>query len=108
MIVWSSLICFLPMPVTIGDYIYGVNPSKYMITSIDRGGIGDNIYFNNGSQQMTIEAQKTKILASIQSRGWMTTEIFWKAAKELEAAGQIKMGDKYFTGGNLKPVWVAP
>jgi len=44
MIVCSSLICFLPMPVTIGDYIYGVNPSKYLITSIDLGPISDNIY----------------------------------------------------------------
>jgi hypothetical protein len=57
---------------------------------------------------MTIEAQKTKILAAIAARGWQTTEIFWNAAKELEAEGKIRMGDRYFTGGNRKPVWVAP
>ncbi len=56
---------------------------------------------------MTTAAQKEKILAAIAARGWQTTEIFWNAAKELEAEGKIKLGDKYFTGGNLKLVWVA-
>lgn len=56
---------------------------------------------------MTIATQKEKILAAIAARGWMTTEIFWNAAQELVAEGRIKMGDKYFTGGNRKPVWVA-
>jgi hypothetical protein len=56
---------------------------------------------------MTIATQKDKILAAIAARGWATTEIFWKAAQELVAEGRIKMGDRLFTGGNRKPVWVA-
>lgn len=50
---------------------------------------------------------KDKILASIKSRGWATMEIHFSAAKELEAAGFIKRGERFFTGGNRKPVWVA-
>lgn len=50
---------------------------------------------------------KVKILAAIQSRGWFTVEIYAAAAQELEDAGLIKRSDRYFTGGNIKPVWVA-
>ena len=56
---------------------------------------------------MTQEAKRQKILAAITSRGWFTCEIYWNEAQEMEAAGLIKMGDRYFTGGNRKPVWVA-
>lgn len=56
---------------------------------------------------MTTANQKTKILAAIATKGWATTEIYWAAAQELVAEGRIKMGDRYFTGGNRKPVWVA-
>ncbi len=56
---------------------------------------------------MTTATQKEKILAAIAARGWATTEIFWAAAQELKAEGRIKMGDKYFVGGNRLPVWVA-
>lgn len=56
---------------------------------------------------MTKEAKKSKILATIEIRGWFTTEIYWNEANELKQAGLIKMGDHYFTGGNRKPVWVA-
>jgi hypothetical protein len=56
---------------------------------------------------MTTEQKKQKILACIASRGWFTMEIYWNEARELEAAGLIQFGDRYFTGGNRKPVWVA-
>jgi hypothetical protein len=56
---------------------------------------------------MTNTEKKTKILAAIAARGWFTAEIYFTEARELAAEGLIKMGDKYFTGGNRKPVWVA-
>ena len=56
---------------------------------------------------MTKEAKKEKILAAIAARGWFTCECYWNEAAELKAEGLIKMGDRYFTGGNRKPVWVA-
>lgn len=56
---------------------------------------------------MTAEQKKDKILACIASRGWFTSEIYGKEAEELKAAGLIKLGSKYVTGGNRKSVWVA-
>lgn len=57
---------------------------------------------------MTSEQKKEKILACIAARGWATREIYYKEADELYKAGLIKLGDRYFTGGNRKSVWVAP
>ena len=56
---------------------------------------------------MTAEQKKEKILGSIKARGWCSAEIYWKEACDLRDAGLIKLGDRYFTGGNLKRVWVA-
>lgn len=56
---------------------------------------------------MTNEQKKEKILAAIAARGWFTAECYWKEARELEAAGLIRLGDRFFTGGNRKSVWVA-
>lgn len=56
---------------------------------------------------MTTVQKQAKILAAIAARGWFTFEIYWTEARALEAAGTIKLGTRYFTGGNLKPVWVA-
>jgi len=56
---------------------------------------------------MTTEAKQTKILAAIENRGWFTAEIYWKEANGLKTSGQIKMGDRYVLGGNVKRVWVA-
>jgi len=56
---------------------------------------------------MTTADKKAKILAAIAARGWFTAEIYWNEANELKAAGIIKMGDRYFLGGNRKSVWVA-
>ena len=56
---------------------------------------------------MTLTAKQTKILSVIASRGWCSTEIYWNDAAALRDAGLIKMGDRYFTGGNRKMVWVA-
>jgi hypothetical protein len=56
---------------------------------------------------MTNEQKKEKILAAIAARGWFTAECYWKEARELEASGLIRLGDRFFTGGNRKPVWVA-
>lgn len=53
------------------------------------------------------EAKQEKILAAIASRGWFTAEVYFNEARALREAGLIKMGDRYFTGGNRKPVWVA-
>jgi hypothetical protein len=55
---------------------------------------------------MTAEQKKQKILAAISSRGWFTTECYWNEACELSAAGLIRLGDRFFTGGNRKSVWV--
>ena len=56
---------------------------------------------------MTAEQKKEKILAAITVRGWSLAELYFSTAKELEAEGKIKLSDRYFTGGNLKNVWVA-
>jgi len=56
---------------------------------------------------MTAEEKKQKILAAIASRGWATVDVYWNQACELRDAGLIKLGDRFFTGGNRKPVWVA-
>lgn len=56
---------------------------------------------------MTVEQKKQKILAAIASRGWFTTECYWNEARALEAEGLIRLGDRFFTGGNRKSVWVA-
>jgi hypothetical protein len=58
-------------------------------------------------KQMTKEAKQTKIIESIKARGWFTKEVYFNEAKDLLSAGIIKSGERYFTGGNLKPVWVA-
>ena len=57
--------------------------------------------------EMTKEAQKAKILATIEVRGWSLAELFFAAGRELQAEGKVKMADRYFTGGNRKNVWVA-
>lgn len=56
---------------------------------------------------MTADQKKQKILAAIASRGWFTADIYWTQACELRDAGMIKLGDRFFTGGNRKTVWVA-
>ena len=56
---------------------------------------------------MTAEAKKQKILASIASRGWFTAEIYFQEARQLEDDGAIKMGERFSVGGNRKSVWVA-
>lgn len=56
---------------------------------------------------MTSEQKKQTILSAIASRGWFTADIYWADAQTLKAEGKIKMGTRYFTGGNLKTVWVA-
>jgi hypothetical protein len=56
---------------------------------------------------MSTDQKKEKILAAIQARGWASAEIYWDAACELRAAGLIRMSEKFTTGGNRKPVWVA-
>ncbi len=55
---------------------------------------------------MTIDDKKEKILAAIASRGWFTAECYWNEACELRDAGLIRLGDRFSTGGNRKPVWV--
>lgn len=56
---------------------------------------------------MTAEQKKEKILGAIEARGWCSADVYWNEACELRDAGLIKLGDRYFTGGNLKRVWVA-
>lgn len=56
---------------------------------------------------MTSADKKTKILAAIEVRGWFNADIYFNEARELQAEGKVKMGDRYFTGGNRKAVWVA-
>lgn len=56
---------------------------------------------------MTMEQKKQKILSAIASRGWFTVEIYWNEARALQAEGLIKLGDRFFVGGNRKQVWVA-
>ncbi len=50
---------------------------------------------------------QARILAAIAARGWFTTDCFWNDACALRDAGVIKMGERFFTGGNRKVVWVA-
>jgi hypothetical protein len=64
------------------------------------------LVINKGDTQMTTEAKKAKILAAIESRGWFTCDIYLTEAKKLKAEGLIKIGSRYFTGGNSKIVWV--
>lgn len=56
---------------------------------------------------MTKTEQQTRILAAIASRGWITTELFIDAARELYQRGQIKRSTIYTAVGNRKSVWVA-
>jgi len=56
---------------------------------------------------MTVEAKKETILASIEARGWFTTQIYYNEAAQLRDAGLVKIGTRYFVGGNEKMVWVA-
>ena len=49
---------------------------------------------------------QTKILAAIAGRGWFTAEVYQNDAQALKSAGLIKMGERFSTGGNRKPVWV--
>jgi len=56
---------------------------------------------------MTSQQKKDKILLSIASRGWFTSEIYLTEALELKAAGLIKSGERFSVGGNRKSVWVA-
>lgn len=56
---------------------------------------------------MTDDMKKQKILAAIAARGWATVDVYWSQACELRDAGLIKLGDRFFTGGNRKTVWVA-
>jgi hypothetical protein len=55
---------------------------------------------------MAHDSKKQKILAAIASRGWWTADVYWNHACELRDAGLIKLGDRFFTGGNRKTVWV--
>jgi hypothetical protein len=55
---------------------------------------------------MTTEQKNEKTLAAIATRGWFTAEIYWNEARALELKGLIKRGDRFFTGGNRKTVWV--
>jgi hypothetical protein len=56
---------------------------------------------------MTSADKKAKILAAIEARGWSLAEVYFNEGRELQAEGKVKMGDRYFTGGNRKAVWVA-
>lgn len=55
---------------------------------------------------MTYTTAQQKILASIAARGWFTAECYWNEACELRNAGLIRLGERFSTGGNRKPVWV--
>jgi hypothetical protein len=56
---------------------------------------------------MTTSQKQAIILSAIASRGWFSMEIYFNEASELRVAGAIKMGERFTTGGNRKPVWVA-
>lgn len=56
---------------------------------------------------MTKTEQQTRILAAIAGRGWMTTELYIDAARELYQRGQIKYSTIYTAVGNRKSVWIA-
>lgn len=51
--------------------------------------------------------KQNKILAMIAAKGWATAELYWDEAKQLEAAGKIKMDHRFTATGNRKDVWVA-
>ena len=57
--------------------------------------------------EMTKAQKQERILAAIASRGRFTAEIYLDEARELSAAGKIRLGDYYSVGGNRKPCWVA-
>ena len=61
----------------------------------------------NLEKRMTMEDKKAKIIAAIEARGWFTMDIYFDVAKTLEDVGLIRRGERYATGGNRKPVWVA-
>lgn len=82
-----------------GNYIH------YSLDTIE--GVKYITVISKGEKQMTVEQKKQKILAAIASRGWFTAECYWNEARALEAEGLIRLGDRFFTGGNRKPVWVA-
>jgi len=84
---------------TKGNYIH------YSLDTIE--GVKYITVISKGEKQMTVEQKKQKILAAIASRGWFTAECYWNEARALEAEGLIRLGDRFFTGGNRKPVWVA-
>lgn len=52
-------------------------------------------------------SKQDKILAMIAAKGWATAEMYWAEAKQLEAAGKIKMDYRFTAVGNRKDVWVA-
>lgn len=56
---------------------------------------------------MTTEAKKAKILAAIAARGWFTCDCYYAEAKELCAAGTIKIGTRCSAVGARSIVWVA-
>lgn len=62
---------------------------------------------SKGEIDVTAEAKKEKILASIATRGWISADIYFNEASELRASGLIKMGERFSVGGNRKSVWVA-
>lgn len=81
---------------------------NYIHYSLDTcEGVNYITVISKGDTQMTVEQKKQKILAAIASRGWFTAECYWNEARALEAEGLIRLGDRFFTGGNRKPVWVA-
>ena len=81
---------------------------NYIHESLDIGkGVIYIGFINNGAKPMTDDMKKQKILAAIAARGWATVDVYWNQACELRDAGLIKLGDRFFTGGNRKTVWVA-
>jgi|694.fasta_scaffold02092_15 hypothetical protein len=56
---------------------------------------------------MTITEQQTRILAAIADRGWITNELYFEAARELCARGQIKLSTRRTAVGATKFVWEA-
>lgn len=56
---------------------------------------------------MTIEEQKTKIMAAIEARGWCLTSFGIDGAKELKAEGKITLDTRYSATGISKFVWKA-
>lgn len=101
------MMALMPMPLNMVGPKKAIILLKYHIDTMSTWVHIDPI--ETGDTDMTTTEQKNaKILAAIASRGWFTTEIYFNEARALAAAGLIKMGDRYFTGGNRKPVWVAP